>query len=148
MNGKLEAIYVATSHDAPQESMNQGILSPATGLVGDRHAGTDAIVSLIEAEQVEQFNQTTGLSITAGDTRRNLVTRGVDLNALVGKRFRLGDAELEGFELCDPCAELGTRLQTAEVSAAAVVKALVDRAGLRAYVRAGGPIRPGSPISF
>lgn len=65
--------------------------------------------------------------IEASATRRNIVTEGVDLNALVGKRFRIGDALLEGIEPCDPCANLGGRLATASVPAPSVVREISRR---------------------
>ena len=88
-----------------------------------------------------------GLGITTAGTCRNLVTRGVSLNALVGKQFKLGDAIVECFELCEPCASLGARLATETVSAAEVVKAFTHSAGIRARVIASGSIEPGTTVS-
>ena len=145
---KVEAIHVAPDHGQTQQPVSAATLDATAGLIGDRHAnpGGPAVVSLIEAEQVEYFNNTTGLGISGADTGRNILTRGVDLNALVGRRFRLGDAVLEGFELCDPCASLGRNLARNDVSAADVVRTFVDRAGLRATVVSSGEIEPGTVI--
>ncbi|MDA1077380.1 MAG: sulfurase, partial [Proteobacteria bacterium] len=63
------------------------------------------------------------------------------------KRFRIGDAELEFFELCEPCATLGARLATPEVSAAAVVKAFTHCCGIRARVLKGADIAPGTIVA-
>ncbi len=95
---------------------------------------------------MDAFNAATGLGIDAAATRRNVLTRGVELNPLVGRRFAVGTAVLEGLEPCDPCATLGKRLATASVSAADVVRALADRGGLRARVVEGGEIAPGDEI--
>ena len=103
-------------------------------------------VTLIEAETVAALNASTGLSIEAWATRRNIVTEGIDLNSLVGKRFSIGNVLLEGIEPCDPCASLGRRLATPSVSAPAIVRALANRGGLRACVVEGGTLTPGTEI--
>lgn len=146
MNATLEQIFVAAKHGEPQTTRANGELTVGVGLNGDRYAGT-GVVSLIEAEAVENFNATTGLTIDAAECGRNLLTRGVELNPLVGKRFSIGDVELEGTELCDPCATLGRQLATAEVAAPQVVRAFTEKAGLRAKVLSSGSIKPGSTIS-
>ena len=142
----IESINLAPSRGQPQTPVEAAELTPEQGLVGDRHAGPHAVVSLISAEEVEAFNAATGLAITPAETRRNIVTRGVDLNVLVERRFRLGDVELEGFELCEPCATLGGRLSTDKISVAQIVRQFTHRAGLRAFVRSSGAIRPGDAV--
>ncbi len=143
----IEAINVSPAHGQPQAPVDAARLTVAAGLVGDRHSNRRAVVSLISAEEVEAFNEATGLDITPAETGRNIVTRGVDLNALVAKRFRVAGVELEGFELCEPCATLGGLLSTDEVSAADVVRRFTHRAGLRATVRDGGWIRVGDAVT-
>ena len=143
----VESIYVCPTHGETPTAVKSAEVTAASGLVGDRHAGAPAIVSLIAAEEVEKFNAACGLAISAAETGRNIVTRGVDLNALVGKRFHLGAVELEGMELCEPCATLGARLQTAEVRAADVVRLLTHKAGIRAYVRSDGALGPGTAVT-
>lgn len=143
----IEAINVSPAHGQPQAAVNAAQLTVAAGLVGDRHSNRRAVVSLIAAEEVEAFNEATGLDIAPAETGRNIVTRGVDLNALVAKRFQLAGVELEGFELCEPCATLGGLLSTEEVSAAKVVRRFTHRAGLRATVRGDGWIRPGDAVT-
>ena len=142
----IEAINVSPAHGQPQAPVNAAQLTVAAGLIGDRHSNRRAVVSLIAAEEVEAFNEATGLDIAAAQTGRNIVTRGVDLNALVAKRFRVAGVELEGFELCEPCATLGGLLGTEEVSAAEVVRRFTHRAGLRATVRGDGWIRVGDAV--
>ena len=146
MSAALETIYSKPTHGAEQTAKEAAQLTANVGLEGDRYAGT-GVISLIEAEAVEAFNASTGLNISAGATGRNLVTRGISLNPLVGKRFRISGAELEGTELCDPCATLGKLLSTPEFSAAEIVKAFIDSAGLRAKVLSSGSIEPGSEIA-
>ncbi len=148
MSGRLEQIFFAPSHGAPLQPVEAAKLVNGRGLEGDRYFNASTgVVSLIEAEAIAAFNERTGLSIDAGMTRRCLVTRGIELNPLVNTRFRIGEVELEGFELCEPCASLGRSLATEAVSAGAVVKAFLRSAGLRAYVRGTGVVRPGEAIA-
>ena len=145
MVGTIEAIYVSAGHGDPKVSIPHAELRERVGLMGDRYAG-HGVVSIIEAEAVETFNETTGLDVSAGETGRNVVTRGIRLNDLVGRTFRLGAATLEGFELCEPCLVLGGRLANASVRPHEVVKAFTHSAGIRAHVVASGRVSPGDPI--
>jgi len=126
-------------------------LVAARGIEGDRNfapAGADPAnqVTLIEAEAVDRFNEATGLGIPSSAPRRNIVTRGIALNALVGKEFIVGPTTLEGIELCEPCATLGNRIATGAVDAGRVVKMFVHQAGLRARIVSGGIVAPGDSI--
>jgi MOSC domain-containing protein YiiM len=125
------------------------------GIRGDRNfkdtaavLGHDEQITLISAEDIEQFRQLTGLRIASGDPRRNVVTRGIALNELVGREFSLGGAVIFGVELCEPCAALGRRLSTTEVSPAAVVAAFTHRAGLRARIVSGSTLQPRDPVGL
>lgn len=144
-------IHIAPERGGPTVALDHGELVAGRGIAGDHHwahpNGVPAAeVTLIEAEHVAEYNAATGQAIAPADTRRNLVTQGVGLTPLIGKRFTVGDALLEGIEPCDPCANLGRRLATPEVPAAAVVKALLLRGGLRARVVRGGAIALGAEI--
>ena len=148
---KVVAIHVAPRRGAPHVSLDEATLVPGRGIEGDHHhdrpSGVPASeVTLIEAETVAALNANTGLSIEASATRRNIVTQGIDLNSLVGKRFFIGNVLLEGIEPCDPCASLGGRLATPSVSAPTIVRALANRGGLRACVVEGGTLTPGTEI--
>ena len=145
------AIHVAPQRGGACVPLERGTLVPGRGIEGDHHhaqpSGVPASeVTFIEAETVEAFNAATGLGVDAAETRRNVLTRGVELNPLVGQRFAVGTAVLEGLEPCDPCATLGMRLATPAVSSAEVVRALASRGGLRARVVEGGVIAPGDDI--
>ena len=83
--------------------------------------------------------------LAAGDARRNVITRGVDLNALVGRRFAIGEVECFGQRLCEPCAHL-ERL-TAQAGKPGTLRALIHKGGLRADVLTDGEIRIGDPIA-
>ncbi len=112
-----------------------------TGLVGDRYVidlnrnGDDYRVTLIESEEIERYTLEYGKSFSASDMRRNLVTRGVRLNELVGQRFSVGNTVvLEGIEVCEPCSLLACRTDKS------IVKDMLHRGGLRARICVGGTI--------
>jgi MOSC domain-containing protein YiiM len=152
VSGIVESINVAAGSGVAAVDKDEIVLMAGKGIVGDRNyqeAGAPPAtqVTLVEREQIEHFCSTTGLSVSARDTRRNVETSGVSLNALVGRRFRVGDVVLEGIELCEPCATLGRALQTSEVPSAQVVRAFTHRAGLRARIVEGGSIRRGDRIT-
>jgi len=119
------------------------------GLRGDRYFleegtfqqrdGRD--LTLIEAEALAAIEREAGVSLAPGEHRRNVTTRGVALNHLVGERFRVGDAVCEGVLLCEPCSYL-----EGLVSSEGVREALVHRGGLRADVVESGTIREGDPV--
>ena len=154
MSAVVVDIYSAAVAGGPMKPLSQAILEAGRGLVGDRYysgAGTfseklkdkpDSQLTLIESEEVARFASAAALSIGAGDLRRNIVTRGVRLNDLVGKRFRVGGAVLEGIRLCEPCSYLAGRVVPQ------VLPGLVHRAGLRAQIIQGAVVRPGDPIDL
>ena len=80
------------------------------GVVGDRHFkefnDPYCQLSLIESESIDYYNSKYGLSILYLDFRRNIVTKGIELNNMVGKKFLIGNAKVEGIDLCRPCRHL------------------------------------------
>ena len=125
---------------------------PGRGLEGDRYfigAGTfspnpqkaDFEITLIEKEKVDEFARDSGLPFSASQARRNIVTEGVDLNALVGREFYIGQVRLRGIRLCEPCAHL------AKMSIPETLKGLAHRGGLRAQILSEGNICAGDVIS-
>src|SRR5919201_2628474 len=114
--GFIEAIYVASQAEKPLVEVAEVRAVRGRGLEGDRYyfaAGTYSNrpgggrdVTLIEAEALEALRTDLGIELGPGDSRRNVVTRGVPLNHLVGQRFRVGEVLLEGIRLCEPCAHL------------------------------------------
>jgi MOSC domain-containing protein YiiM len=91
-------------------------------------------------EAVEAMEREHGISLEARATRRNVVTRGVDVNDLVGKRFRVGAVECEGVELCEPCAHLESMTKPG------IIKGLVHRGGLNADILSDGEISVGDAV--
>jgi MOSC domain-containing protein YiiM len=142
----LRDIYIAPASRAQPHRVEEAMLIAGKGIVGDRkfrEQGTrpDKELTLIAAEEIDAFNVRTGLAVTYGAMRRNLVTLGIDLNGCVGRKLRVGSIEIEGLELCEPCAIVGALLATATTPARAVVRELAHRAGLRARIVEGGVIR-------
>lgn len=152
MNGEIVSINISESSGVAPTELEQVQLIAGKGIVGDRNykdnADPETQITLIEEEQVARFNDDTGFSITAPQTGRNIVTRGISLNELIGKEIKLGDVTIKGEELCDPCNTLGGRLSTPNVPPPAVVKALVNRGGLRASILTDGIIRKGDSITY
>src|SRR3954453_2910846 len=138
----VERILIRATGNGEAVAVERAAVAPGAGIAGDRYAngsgtffepGKDGQdVTLIEAEALEA----TGLR--AEDSGRNVVTRGIGLNDLVGKRFRIGAVELQGNRLCEPCATLRDRT--------GVFRELVGRGGLRADVLVAGEITAGDHI--
>jgi MOSC domain-containing protein YiiM len=121
------------------------------GIEGDRYFRAKdepgQNITLVEAEVIEAFNETFGTRHELSCTRRNLVTRGVRLSALVGREFTVGDVRLLGVELCEPCMGLGEGMAAETVTPATAVTFLAHRAGIRADVLSSGVIAVGADIA-
>jgi MOSC domain-containing protein YiiM len=147
----IERIYLACNPGEPQVEAQSIDVVVGKGIPGDRYfASIDEPgqnITLVEAEEVEAFCADTGRPLDLSCTRRNLVTRGVRLNDLVGKEFMIGAVRLRGVELCEPCRSLGKRLASSNLTSAAVVKLLLNRGGLRANILDSGRIAVGAMVS-
>lgn len=143
-SGSVEGVFVAADAGAPMRPVPTVEAVAGRGLVGDRYARgagtfsgpTGHEVTLVAAEAAEQAVS----SVSTADLRRNIVTRGIDVNALVDRRFRVGDALLVGRRLCEPCRHLE------ELTGEALVRPLVHRGGLRADVLTSGRISVGDGV--
>jgi MOSC domain-containing protein YiiM len=148
--GVVERIYLAAEAGAEPRLVDEAVAVAGRGLEGDRYfAGGGTFfeerkqgqdLTLIEAEAIEALASEEGIALSPGEARRNVVTRGIALNDLVGRRFRVGGAECVGRRLCDPCSHLE------RLTAPGVLKGLVNRGGLRADVLAGGAIAVGAEV--
>ena len=150
--GKLLGIYIAPRKTAALESLDEAELVLGKGLEGDRYfkkAGTFSFanpkgpgreITLIEEEALTAAERDYGIKLAPAESRRNLITRGVALNHLVGRRFRVGGVELRGVRLCEPCGHLE------KLTRPGVAKAFVHRGGLRVEIIRGGALRVGDPI--
>lgn len=147
----IERIYISPARGALPLERQQVQVIAGQGIEGDRYFGQHQEpgqnITLIEAEELEAFCAEFGLPHDFSIARRNLVTRGVRLNALVGQEFLIGTVRLYGVELCEPCRTLGGRLATADLSPAATITRLTHRAGLRAEVLSSGSIALGAELS-
>src|SRR6185503_4992390 len=151
--GTVEAIVVAPEAEAAMHLVQRAAARAGRGLEGDRYFdargtfsdahGRGYDLTLIQAEVLDELELPAGRLI-AEEARRNIVTRGIDLNALVGEHFRVGDVECFGQRLCEPCAHL-ERL-TAAAGKPGVLRALIHKGGLRADVLSDGEIRVGDEI--
>jgi MOSC domain-containing protein YiiM len=148
--GTVESIHIAEKAQQPTRSVASVAATPGAGLEGDRYAlqqGTfskpepDYELTLIEAEAIEALKRDYGVEVAPGDARRNIVTRGVPLNHLVGYDFLVGEVKIRGLRLCEPCAHLETLV------AKPMIKGLRHRGGLRAQVLTAGTIRAGDVVT-
>ena len=149
--GRLTGIYVAREAKGELCSLASATVVEGKGIDGDRYGegvgsfsdwdGGGRHVTLIEEEALEAIARESKLELAAASSRRNLTTRGVALNHLVGRKFRVGSVTLAGIRLCEPCEHL-----EALSGVAGVIKALLHRGGLRAEVVSGGEIRVGDVI--
>jgi len=148
--GTVVSIHISPAARERMVSVPHARAVPGKGLDGDRYfkaTGTyskkgspDHEVTFIEAEAVEALQRDYEIEVQAGDSRRNVVTRGVPLNHLVGREFEVGEVTFRGIRLCEPCGHLE------EITGQPVRKGLVHRGGLRAEVLTEGVIRAGDPI--
>ena len=139
--GVVERIHVIAEHDGRPAAVESVVADAGEGLRGDRHHGTRGCdVTLIEAEALERLAARTGLDLSGGQSRRNLVTRGVDLGQLVGRRFRVGDVVCEGVKRCEPCPHL------VSLTSPLVLDGLAGT-GLRASIVEPGTIHAGDAVT-
>ena len=143
-DGRVEAIYISAKKGDHPHEVDSAAAVAGKGLEGNRYFDTgrpEQELTLIESEQLDYARAEHGLEIDAAASGRNILTSGVDLNALVGRRFRVGGVECRGIELCEPC----TTFQARTVPGA--LKAMVHRAGLNAEILVGGEVRPGDAVT-
>ena len=152
MNDKptVLSIQIAPVAEAAMASVKEVRAVKGKGLEGDRYAaklgtyskdpGSGRDVTLIESEATEALKRDYNVALQAGDSRRNIVTRGISLNHLVGKEFRVGEVVLRGTRLCEPCAHME------KLTVKGALRGLIHRGGLRAEIVKGGTIRLGDSI--
>jgi MOSC domain-containing protein YiiM len=143
--GTVEAIFVASAAGEAAQPLERARALRGRGLEGDRHltgSGTfpsgmpGSALTLIEAEVCESFAPALG----ADEHRRNVVTRGIDLNALVGHEFLVGAVRCCGMRLCEPCTVVDG------YASRPILRQLVHRGGLRADILADGEIKVGDSV--
>lgn len=145
--GSVEQIWLAPDIGEPGHMLETVRVIPGEGLDGDRYVagrGTfpsgrpGSAVTLIEAEVCESFEP----PLSPEEHRRNLVTRGIDLNGIVGREFVIGSVRFRAIRLCEPCATMQ------RYSERQILRPLVHRGGLRADILGPGEIRVGDRIQL
>jgi len=141
--GSVAAVLIAPDAEAPLTAVDEAVAVAGRGLEGDRYEagrgtfsgpGRGYQLTLVEAEVLDE------IELPWAEARRNVVTRGIGLNGLVGRRFKVGSAECVGRRLCEPCAHLE------KLARPGLLRPLVHRGGLRADILADGRIRVGDRL--
>jgi MOSC domain-containing protein YiiM len=151
MTGRVETIVLRRAPGEAPNCVERAQAIAGRGLDGDRYCtgdgtfsatpGTGRNLTLVEAEALEALAAETGIRLAPEDTRRNVVTRGIALNGLVGQRFRVGEVECHGQRLCEPCEHLESLTEEG------VLRGLVHRGGLRADILTDGEIAAGDLVT-
>ena len=151
LHGTVEALAIAPAAEADMQLLEVARAVAGRGLDGDRYAARAGTftprgdqrpgydLTLMAAEVLDELTAA-GVAVDFPATRRNVLTRGIDVNALVGRTFRIGDVVCEGLRLCEPCVHLD------RLSGPGLLRPLIHKGGLRADVLTDGEIRPGAPI--
>jgi hypothetical protein len=152
LSGTVESIAIAADAESPMQIVVSASALAGYGLEGDRYARSAGTFSsrtgrrpgydltLIAVEVVEELTAR-GARLDFGSTRRNILTRGIDVNALVGREFSIGQVRCRGLRLAEPCAHLE------RLAGPGLLRPLIHRGGLRADILDGGVIETGSPIT-
>ena len=116
------------------------------GIVGDRYFhdfnGDREQITLIESENIDYYNNTFSTKFTYLEFRRNIVTKNIKLNDLVGKIIQVGEIKLKVNDLCRPCKDLQQRLGKSNI-----IKEFLRRGGLRCEILSSGTINVGDKIT-
>jgi hypothetical protein len=147
--GTVELIALAAEAEGPMREVSTAEALEGRGLLGDRYergAGTFSNprgrgydLTLVEAEALEELSAKR-VELAPIEARRNIVVRGIALDDLIGRRFRVGEVECFGQRRCEPCAHLE------RLTRPGVLRGLVHRGGLRADILSGGSIRTGDSV--
>ena len=147
--GTVELIALAAEAEGPMRAVSSAEAVEGRGLVGDRYErgvgtfsetrGGGYDLTVVQAEALEELSSK-GVDLAPIEARRNLVVRGIELDDLIGRRFRVGEVECLGQRRCEPCSHLQRLTQPG------VLSGLVHRGGLRADILSDGMIRNGDSI--
>ena len=138
---------IAAKNNQPIKEVNSIEVLANKGIVGDRHFNdfNDSYnqLSLIESENIDEYNIKFGLNIPYINFRRNIITKGIQLNDLIGKKLQIGNVELEGVELCRPCRHLTEMLNQKNI-----LKEFMRKGGLRCQILSSSKISIGDKINL
>ena len=141
------AIFTAPKKHEPLVERDEVIAVAGKGLEGDRYFNAEGWdeakreITFVESEAIDAANRDYDIDLTPADMRRQIVTRGVALNHLVGREFTVGDVRCRGVKLNEPCNHLR------KLADKPLIKPMIHRGGLRAQILDGGTIRVGDPIT-
>jgi hypothetical protein len=147
--GVIELIALAAEAEGPMKAVSVAEAIEGRGLLGDRYErqagtfsnprGSGYDLTLVEAEALEELSAK-GVELSPIEARRNIVVRGIALDDLIGRRFKVGEVECFGQRRCEPCSHLE------RLTRPGVLRGLVHRGGLRADILSGGRIRTGDSV--
>ena len=131
--GKVYKLGIATDYNKKIQDRESIEVITDKGVVGDRHFkdynDPYCQLSLIESENIDQYNTKYGLNISYVDFRRNIITKEIELNNLIGKKFFIGKVQVEGIDLCRPCRHLTEMLNQENI-----LKEFLRKGGIRCRV--------------
>ncbi|MGH2357863.1 MAG: MOSC domain-containing protein [Candidatus Limnocylindria bacterium] len=149
--GRVESIHIADENGGPMRPLTRARVRAGVGIEGDRyaigagqwsdHPGGDRDLTLVEAEVIDSLAAEHGISLAPGETRRNVTTRGVRLDDLVGREFTIGDVRCQGQRRCEPCAYLQ------DIVGKPLLKPMTHRGGLRALILTDGEFGVGDAVT-
>ena len=144
---KVFKLGITDSNNKKINEVDQIEVLANKGIIGDRHFSeyNDPYcqLSLIESEIIDYYNSRYGLDIPYLNFRRNIVTQGIKLNDLIGKKIQIGEVKLEGIDLCRPCKHLTEILNQDNI-----VKEFLRRGGLRCQILSSSKINVGDKIKI
>ena len=145
--GKIEAINITNISEENTFYINQAFLEKGKGIVNDRYYGNfkekKEQVTLINLEEINNFNNQIKVNIDAKDFRRNIIISGINLNELINKKIKINEVNLIIREICQPCKYLQDKLKTPSL-----VKMLVNKSGVRAEIIKSGSLSVGDTIKI
>ena len=145
--GKVYKLGITTDNNKKIQEVESIEVITDKGVVGDRHFkdynDPYCQLSLIESENIDQYNTRYGLNISYVDFRRNIITKEIELNNLIGKKFFIGKVEVEGIDLCRPCRHLTEMLNQENL-----LKEFLRKGGLRCRILTSFKINIGDKIKI
>ena len=145
--GKIEAINITNISEEGTFYVNQAILEKGKGIVNDRYYGNckekKEQVTLINLEEINNFNSRIKQNIDAKNFRRNIIISGINLSKLINKKIKINEVTLKVHEICQPCKYLQDRLEIP-----GLIKMLVNKSGVRAEILTSGIISVGDVIKI
>ena len=145
--GEVLKLGITKNNNQPIKEVNSIEVLANKGIIGDRHFHefNDPYnqLSLIESENIDDYNIRFGLNIPYIDFRRNVITKGIRLNDLVGKKLKVGSVELDAIDLCRPCRHLTEMLNQKNV-----LKEFLRKGGIRCQILSSSNIHVGDEIEL